>query len=112
MSEIPQIKQILEGAILAADKPLGIDNLIQLFEEGLQFEWNNMSLEDIERKLTECCQDHQPVLIYGQKLSSDEHEDLINRVRDMYADEHVKNKEYYNWKYIDFFLHMSFCLPI
>ncbi|MFT7688680.1 MAG: segregation and condensation protein B [Candidatus Azotimanducaceae bacterium] len=32
MSELP-IKQILEGAILAADKPLPIDALIQLFNE-------------------------------------------------------------------------------
>ncbi|MFT7686521.1 MAG: segregation and condensation protein B [Candidatus Azotimanducaceae bacterium] len=32
MSELP-IKQILEGAILAADKPLPIDTLIQLFVE-------------------------------------------------------------------------------
>ncbi|HIG41171.1 MAG: SMC-Scp complex subunit ScpB [bacterium] len=32
MSEIPALKQILEGAILAADKPLSIDILIQLFD--------------------------------------------------------------------------------
>ena len=32
MTEIPAFKQILEAAILAADKPLSIDALIQLFE--------------------------------------------------------------------------------
>lgn len=32
MSEFPTIKQILEGAILAADGPLSIDLMIQLFE--------------------------------------------------------------------------------
>ncbi|HJL61469.1 MAG TPA: SMC-Scp complex subunit ScpB, partial [Pseudomonadales bacterium] len=32
MTDIPAIKQILEGAILAADKPLSIDALIQLFD--------------------------------------------------------------------------------
>lgn len=31
--EIPELKQILEGAILAADKPLSIDNMISLFAE-------------------------------------------------------------------------------
>ena len=36
MSEIPALKQILEGAILAADKPLSIDVLIQLFDEDQQ----------------------------------------------------------------------------
>lgn len=34
--EIPELKQILEGAILAADKPLSIDNMISLFAEGEQ----------------------------------------------------------------------------
>jgi segregation and condensation protein B len=32
MSEIPALKQIIEGAILAADQPLSIDLMIQLFE--------------------------------------------------------------------------------
>ncbi|MBD3647957.1 MAG: SMC-Scp complex subunit ScpB [Pseudomonadales bacterium] len=32
MSEFPQLKQIVEGAILAADRPLSIDQMIQLFE--------------------------------------------------------------------------------
>ncbi len=32
MSEIPALKQILEGAILAADQPLSIDQMISLFE--------------------------------------------------------------------------------
>jgi len=33
MSEYPALKQILEGAILAADKPLNLDNLTSLFGE-------------------------------------------------------------------------------
>jgi segregation and condensation protein B len=33
MSEIPALKQIVEGAILAADKPLSIDQMISLFEQ-------------------------------------------------------------------------------
>ncbi|MEX2490076.1 MAG: SMC-Scp complex subunit ScpB, partial [Pseudomonadales bacterium] len=33
MSEFPGLKQIIEGAILAAERPLSIDQLIQLFEE-------------------------------------------------------------------------------
>jgi segregation and condensation protein B len=33
MSEIPALKQIIEGAILAADQPLSIDLMIQLFEQ-------------------------------------------------------------------------------
>lgn len=32
MSELPALKQIIEGAILAADQPLSIDAMIQLFE--------------------------------------------------------------------------------
>lgn len=32
MSDFPALKQIIEGAILAADEPLSIDNMIQLFE--------------------------------------------------------------------------------
>ena len=32
MSEIPALKQIIEGAILAADQPLSIDLMIHLFE--------------------------------------------------------------------------------
>ncbi|MCZ6504096.1 MAG: SMC-Scp complex subunit ScpB [Gammaproteobacteria bacterium] len=32
MSEIPALKQIVEGAILAADQPLSIDQMISLFE--------------------------------------------------------------------------------
>lgn len=33
MSEIPALKQIVEGAILAADRPLSIDQMISLFEK-------------------------------------------------------------------------------
>ena len=33
MSEIPALKQIIEGAILAADQPLSIDLMIHLFEQ-------------------------------------------------------------------------------
>ena len=33
MSEIPALKQIVEGAILAADQPLSIDQMISLFEQ-------------------------------------------------------------------------------
>ncbi|MFT6010661.1 MAG: chromosome segregation and condensation protein ScpB, partial [Candidatus Azotimanducaceae bacterium] len=32
MSGIPQLKQIIEGAIMAADQPLAVDSMIQLFE--------------------------------------------------------------------------------
>jgi segregation and condensation protein B len=32
--EIPNLPQIIEGAILAADKPLSIDHIIQLFPDG------------------------------------------------------------------------------
>jgi len=32
MSGIPQLKQIIEGAIMAADQPLAIDSMIELFE--------------------------------------------------------------------------------
>ena len=34
--EIPELKQIVEGAILAADKPLSIDNMISIFAAGEQ----------------------------------------------------------------------------
>lgn len=33
MSDIPALKQIVEGAILAADQPLSIDQMISLFEQ-------------------------------------------------------------------------------
>lgn len=33
MSDFPSLKQILEGAILAADQPLSIDQMISLFED-------------------------------------------------------------------------------
>jgi segregation and condensation protein B len=33
MSDIPALKQIVEGAILAADRPLSIDQMISLFEK-------------------------------------------------------------------------------
>ena len=32
MTEIPFLKQIVEGAIMAADQPLSIDQMLQLFD--------------------------------------------------------------------------------
>ncbi len=50
MSEQPQLKQILEGAILAAERPLSIDALIQLFLEEEQPSRADVkqALEDIQ----------------------------------------------------------------
>ncbi|MBV1876677.1 MAG: SMC-Scp complex subunit ScpB [Pseudomonadales bacterium] len=54
MNEIPRIKQILEGAILAAGKPLSIDGIIQLFGEHEQ-----PSRQDVKDILTEIAADFE-----------------------------------------------------
>jgi len=52
MSEIPALEQIIEGAILAADQPLSIDLMIQLFE---QDQPTRAEVRDALASITEAC---------------------------------------------------------
>ena len=52
--EIP-LKQIVEGAILAAEQPLSIDQLMQLFEEGLSPERSD--IRAVLAEIEEDCSD-------------------------------------------------------
>ncbi|MCB1646187.1 MAG: SMC-Scp complex subunit ScpB [Pseudomonadales bacterium] len=54
MSEFPELKQIIEGAILAADKPLSLDALVALFgEDGPDKQMISATLSEIDADCTD-----------------------------------------------------------